>query len=410
MLSVQDAVQHMLQAITPIQETETVPLAQAVNLVLARAILSPINSPNYTNSAMDGYAFNAAELASLTPPFNLKCVGESLAGHPYKGTLAAGACIRIMTGAVVPDSVDTVVPVENTAADADSMITFLEPVRAGSNIRYQGEELQVGQEIYPAGHAISPVDIGMLASLGFNQLQVYKRLKVAVFSTGDELVLPGQTCQPHQLYDSNRYVLHAMLEQLGFEVINLGLIPDDPAHIAATFEQAATQAHAIICSGGVSVGDADYTKQVIDELGQVGFWKVAMKPGKPFAFGTLKDRYFFGLPGNPVSATVTFMQLAQPALEHLSGQLVTQYQPTLFHAIAAEPLKKRPGRADFQRGIVRYEQGENRVYSTGQQGSGMLSSLVEANCLIHLTAEQGSVQTGDSVLIEYLTAPLKRSL
>ncbi|RUO42732.1 molybdopterin molybdenumtransferase MoeA [Aliidiomarina taiwanensis] len=402
MLSVQDAVEHMLDKIQAPTKTTTIAIEQAVDRVLAAPVQSTVNVPSYNNSAMDGFGYRAQDMEENT---SLRCVGESLAGHPFTGELSAGECIRIMTGAQVPASVDTVVPQENTQTLEPNLIQINSVPKPGANIRLLGEELQEGDTVYPTGHRLTPVDIGMLASLGVAQVKVFMPLKVAVFSTGDELVLPGQAKQDFQIYDSNRYVLHAMLERMGFEVLNLGLVADDPALIEATFRDAAKQADAIVCSGGVSVGDADYTKDVINKIGEVGFWKVAMKPGKPFAFGHIENTWFFGLPGNPVSATVTLMQLAEPALRKLSGE---QYTPALtMSAVAGEALRKRPGRADFQRGILRYEKGENRVYSAGPQGSGMLSSLVQGNCLICLSAEQGSVEAGDTVRVQLLQAPVK---
>ncbi|HLV47543.1 MAG TPA: gephyrin-like molybdotransferase Glp [Aliidiomarina sp.] len=403
MLSVHEAVEHMLTTLTPITKTELIHIEQAVDRVLAEPVQSAINVPSYNNSAMDGFAFRAADIESDAS--QLRCIGQSLAGHPFNGIVGAGECIRIMTGAQVPESVDTVIPQENTLEPEANVIQMNGPAKSGANIRILGEELQIGAAVYHAGHRLTPVDIGMLASLGIAQVQVYRPLKVAVFSTGDELVLPGEQKQDFQLYDSNRFVLHAMLERMGFEVINLGLVADDPALIEAAFRNAARQADAIVCSGGVSVGDADYTKDVIEKVGQVGFWKVAMKPGKPFAFGRIDQAWFFGLPGNPVSATVTLLQLAAPALRQLSGEVYKA--PLTIRVVAGEPLKKRPGRADFQRGILRYENGENRVYSAGPQGSGMLSSMVQGNCLIRLSAEQGSVEAGELVDVELLQTPIK---
>jgi|SRR5690554_2160536 len=402
MLTVQQAVEHMLTTIKPIDSREFITLESAVDRVLAVPIQSTIDVPGYNNSAMDGFAFRAQDIEIST---QLRCIGQSLAGHPFTGMVGPGECIRIMTGAQVPESVDTVVPQENTSEVEPKLIQVNSATTLGANIRLLGEELQVGAVVYPAGHRLTPVDIGMLASLGIALVEVLRPLKVAVFSTGDELILPGEAKQPFQIYDSNRFVLHAILERMGFQVVNLGLVADDPARIEATFREAANKADAIVCSGGVSVGDADYTKIVIEKIGQVGFWKVAMKPGKPFAFGQIEHTWFFGLPGNPVSATVTLLQLAAPALRKLSGEAYAA--PLTIAAVAGEPLKKRPGRADFQRGILRYENGESRVYSAGPQGSGMLSSMVQGNCLIRLSAEQGNVAIGDRVEVELLQAPVK---
>lgn len=405
MLSVREAVQQMLDSIQPTAEIETVLISDAVDRILAQPIDSTVDIPSYDNSAMDGYALRAEDLSE--PGSTLTLVGQALAGHSFQGELKPGECIRIMTGAQVPASASTVIPQEDTEVLAGSpkQIRFQVNAKVGQNIRRQGEELKIGAAVFAVGHRFTPVDIGLLASLGIAEVAVKQQLTIALFSTGDELVQPGQPKRADQIYDSNRFVLHAMIERMGFNVLNLGLIPDNKQEIADAFMTASAKADAIVCSGGVSVGDADYTKQVIDELGAVGFWKVAMKPGKPFAFGKVNGTWFFGLPGNPVSATVTFQQLALPALRRLAGE--REYKPMIITAEAGELLKKRPGRADFQRGILRCENGVNRVYSAGAQGSGMLSSLVHGNCLILLSQEQGSVQPGEQVSVEVLTAPIK---
>lgn len=405
MLPVREAVQQMLDSIQPTAEIETVFISDAVDRILAQPIDSTVDIPSYDNSAMDGYALRAEDLSQ--PGSTLTLVGQALAGHSFQGELKPGECIRIMTGAQVPASASAVIPQEDTEVQADSpkQIRFQVSAKVGQNIRRQGEELKIGSPVFAVGHRFTPVDIGLLASLGIAEVAVKQQLTIALFSTGDELVQPGQPKRADQIYDSNRFVLHAMIERMGFNVLNLGLIPDNKQEIADAFMTAAAKADAIVCSGGVSVGDADYTKQVIDELGAVGFWKVAMKPGKPFAFGKVNGTWFFGLPGNPVSATVTFQQLALPALRRLAGE--REYKPMIITAEAGELLKKRPGRADFQRGILRCENGVNRVYSAGAQGSGMLSSLVHGNCLILLSQEQGSVHPGEQVSVEVLTAPIK---
>lgn len=409
MLRVEDAIERMLDHIEPVQQIQTLAIEAAVDTILAESITARFDVPGYTNSAMDGYAFFSELGETVTTGTHWTCVGESLAGHPFIGDVEPHQCIRIMTGAKLPEQLNTVVPQEHTSTlDDDSTqptIQLDKPLRSGANVRLQGEEIKTGGEVYQQGHKLTPVDIGMLASLGVARVKVYRPLKVALFSTGDELILPGQDRQDFQIYDSNRYVLHAILSRLGYEVINLGLIPDDKARIEATFRQAAQVADAIVCSGGVSVGEADYTKQVIQEIGHVDFWKVAMKPGRPFAFGQVDNAWFFGLPGNPVSASVTFLKLALPALRRLSGGRPESGLTLL--AQAGEPLKKRPGRTDFQRGFLAIENGVNTVYSSGAQGSGMLSSLVLGNCLICLEEDRGSVEAGEWVTIELLGSPLK---
>ncbi len=405
MISVADAIARMQASITPITEIEAVPLAALVDRVSAEPIQASTDIPGYTNSAMDGYAYLSSSLPEHGGPVTLKIAGVSQAGHPFQGNLAAGQCIRILTGAQVPSCVDTVIAQEQINLDDANTVTLLEPLAPGSNIRRQGEELSAGQTVYEPGRRFNPVDIGLIASFGYATVKVRRRLKVVLFSTGDELVAPGKALQEGQLYDSNRYALQALLERAGYEVINLGLIPDDYDTIAHTFEKASHLADAIVCSGGVSVGDFDFTKQVLDSYGSVGFWKVAMKPGKPFAFGKVNTAYFFGLPGNPVSALVTFDQLALPALATLQGEFWKPRQR--LYLKTGEALKKRPGRADFQRGWLRQQDGETKVFSTGPQGSAMLTSVAQADVFVRLAAAQGRVEKGEWVEVEIIGAPLR---
>ncbi|MGX5915381.1 molybdopterin molybdotransferase MoeA [Aliidiomarina sp. Khilg15.8] len=399
--SVADALAHMQEAVATIKGSESVAVENSLDRVLAEPVISAMDVPGYDNSAMDGYAFNAADLA-LDKPLHL--IGTTLAGHPYQGDCPAGCCIRIMTGAKVPSVTDTVVAQEETDAEGEQ-ITIRAQLKPGSNIRRQGEEIRRGAELYPAGHCITPVDIGLLASLGKAELDVRTRLKVALFSTGDELIQPGQPLGEGQLYDSNRFVLKAMLQRLGCEVIDRGLIADDKQAIKAAFESSSEQAHAIICSGGVSVGDADYTRQILESYGSVGFWKVAMKPGKPFAFGKVNSAWFFGLPGNPVSAVVTFDQLALPILQKMRGN--DFYKRVSLQLKAGSSFKKRPGRADFQRGLIQDVDGESQVVSTGPQGSAMLTSLAQGNCYVCLEAERGNVVPGEWVNVIPFSTPLR---
>ncbi|MCC5879589.1 MAG: molybdopterin molybdotransferase MoeA [Idiomarina sp.] len=401
MKSVAEALEHMHSAVGSLTGGETIAIEDSLDRVLAEPVSSTMDVPAYDNSAMDGYAFKAEDVSSGT---SLKLVGTALAGHPYTGDCPPGCCIRIMTGAQVPAVTDTVIAQEDTEANGD-MITIHAELKVGSNIRRQGEEIRQGEAIYTAGHCITPVDIGLLASLGRADINVRQRLRVALFSTGDELVQPGQTLSTGQLYDSNRYVLKAMLQRLGCEVIDLGLIADDKDAIREAFESSSQQADAIICSGGVSVGDADYTKQILDSYGSVGFWKVAMKPGKPFAFGKVNDAWFFGLPGNPVSAVVTFDQLALPIIQKMRG--IQDYDRIALRLQAGTAFKKRPGRADFQRALIQPYGDQSRVFSTGPQGSAMLTSLAEGNCYVQLDAEQGSVQEGEWVTVIPFTSPLR---
>lgn len=407
LLSVQDAIERMLNVIEPVTETENIDLAHLVDRISAQPITAHADIPGYNNSAMDGYAFAATKIANPGAGASLQIVGVSQAGHPFHGEVSEGQCIRILTGAKVPDCVDTVIAQEQVEINADkTQIRLTEQVKSGANIRLQGEELTAGAEVFAPGRRFNPIDIGLLASFGYAQVKVRRALKVALFSTGDELVAPGTELAEGQLYDSNRYALHALLQRLGYTVINLGLVEDSPTAIAATFEKASQLADAIVCSGGVSVGDFDYTKQVLDTYGSVGFWKVAMKPGKPFAFGQVNQAYFFGLPGNPVSATVTFDQLARPALAKLQGESWRPRQRLKLRA--GEAFKKRPGRADFQRAWLREdEHGESQVFSTGPQGSAMLTSLAQADVYVRLDAEQGTVAAGDWVEVELIGAPMR---
>jgi molybdopterin molybdotransferase len=395
MFCFEQALQNMLSQITPVTETVNLAIAQAVNAVLAQDISSPLNVPNHDNSAMDGYAF---ALESLNQNKTLTLVGRSMAGAPYEGVCKLGECIRIMTGAKMPSCCDSVEMQENVQANDDD-ITFLKEKQFGSNVRKAGEDIELGQSVLAKGHKLSAVDIGILASLGIGEVRVYRKLTVALIATGDELKLPEQTLNSGDIYESNSFVLRAMLEKLAVEVIDFGVIEDDFDAIKAAFVNADKQADAVISSGGVSVGDADYTKTVLDDLGEIGFWKIAMKPGKPFAFGKLPNSVFFGLPGNPVSALVTFHQLALVALTKM--QNAQPLKRTTLYVKCMNDLRKSPGRMDFQRGVLSInEQGENIVSSTGSQGSGILSSLAQANCFIVLAAEQGKVTAGETVKVQ----------
>ncbi len=394
------ALENMLSQITPVTQTLTLPITQALNRILAQDIASPLNVPNHDNSAMDGYAF---AIESLAQNNTLTLVGRSMAGAPFQGECKLGECIRIMTGAKMPACCDSVEMQENVQADANN-ITFCEgkefkEKQRGSHVRNAGEDIQQGQQVFNHGHKLSAVDIGILASLGVSDVTVYRKLKVALIATGDELKLPGQALNSGDIYESNSFVLRGMLEKLHIDIIDFGIIEDDFDAIKAAFVSADSQADAVISSGGVSVGDADYTKTVLDDLGDIGFWKIAMKPGKPFAFGKLPHSVFFGLPGNPVSALVTFHQLAIVALTKMQNS--KPLKRTNLQVKCVSDLKKSPGRMDFQRGVLTInEQGDNVVESTGSQGSGMLSSLARANCFIVLASEQGRVAAGEMVTVQ----------
>ncbi len=396
LLPFEQAMENMLALITPVTDIESVNITEALNRVLAQDITSPINVPPHNNSAMDGYAFAAKDLTDSN--LTLSLVGRSMAGAPYSGTCQQGQCIRIMTGAKMPTGCDSVEMQENCQVNAEQ-ITFAEVKSIGSHVRKAGEDIAIGQPVFVKGHRITAVDLGMLASLGIAKVNVIRKLKVALISTGDELKAPGQTLTEGDIYESNAHFLEGLLTKLNIEVIDFGIIKDDKLAIENAFKQAEELADAVISSGGVSVGDADYTKEVLESLGQIDFWKIAMKPGKPFAFGKLPNSVFFGLPGNPVSALVTAHQLALPALVKM--QAAQPIKRTRINVKAASDLKKSAGRMDFQRGILSVnEQGETVVSSTGSQGSGILSSIANANCYIVLPACQGRVAAGEMVSVE----------
>ncbi|MBA6377638.1 MULTISPECIES: molybdopterin molybdotransferase MoeA [unclassified Colwellia] len=395
LLPFEQAMEKMLSAITPIDKTESVSLALGLNRVLARNISSPLNVPPHHNSAMDGYAF---KWASLQTTDTLTMIGRSMAGAPFQGECKIGECIRIMTGAKLPSCCDTVEMQENCQAK-DTGITFLENREFNDNIRFTGEDIAIDQPVFSRGKKLSAIDIGVLASLGVPTVEVYRKITVAVLATGDELKSPGEVLNDGDIYESNSHALIAMLTKLNVTVINFGIIADDEQAIRTAFEQADQQADVVISSGGVSVGDADYTKLILEQLGEIGFWKIAMKPGKPFAFGKLPNSYFFGLPGNPVSALVTAHQLAVPAL--LKLQHAQAKKLPLLKVKTATQLNKRAGRMDFQRAILSTNhQGEMIVTSTGSQGSGILTSMSTANCYIVLPANQGNVPANEMVNVQ----------
>jgi len=390
------ALTRMLAQITPLNEHETLPLAASFGRVTAGDIVSPMNVPGFDNSAMDGYAVRLADLASGEP---LPVAGKAFAGQPFNDAWPAQTCVRIMTGAPVPAGCDAVVMQEETE-QTDTGVRFTQAVRAGQNIRRLGEDIRLGASVFAAGQTLTVAEIPVIASLGIAEVNVVRKIRVALFSTGDELQLPGQPLSEGQIYDTNRLAVQVMLEQLGCEVINLGIIPDNPDLLREAFIRANREADVVISSGGVSVGEADYTKTILDELGEIGFWKLAIKPGKPFAFGKLSESWFCGLPGNPVSAAVTFYQLVVPLLAKLSGK-TTPALPTRLRVRAATRLKKSPGRLDFQRGLLaRDALGELTVSTTGHQGSHIFSSFSQGNCFIVLERERGTVEAGEWVEVE----------
>ncbi|WP_028866112.1 molybdopterin molybdotransferase MoeA [Psychromonas aquimarina] len=400
LMPLEQALTKMQESLSNVCEAVTLPLSQALGFALAEDIKSPLNVPPFNNSAMDGYAVNYSDLINCSPekPLTLKLAGKSFAGAPYSGELAPGCCIRIMTGAVMPDCADTVVMQERTTA-AGELITFSQAAKLGDNVRLAGEDLKQGQVVLTKGHKLTPRDIPLIASLGLAEIQVFRKLKVAVISSGDELKSLGETLCEGDIYDSNRYSIIALLSRLNVEVIDFGIIKDDLPLIREAVQSADQQADVVITSGGVSVGEADFIKDVLTELGSIGFWKLAIKPGKPFAFGKLPNSVFFGLPGNPVSAMVTLYQLAVPAMAAMSG--LKAKAPIRFNAAAVQRLKKAAGRTDFQRGTYSVDdKGQLVVKSTGSQGSGVFSSMSQSNCFIVLEQDRGNVEAGETVTIE----------
>ncbi len=403
-LSVADARAAIAAALQPISETQSVALTQALGRVLAEAVVSPIDVPAHDNSAMDGYAFLGSDLQA-DGRTQLKAVGTVLAGAPYPGRIAPGQALRIMTGAVMPEGLDTVVPHELCTLDGDTLRIEAGVIKAGENRRRRGEDLALGKPALQAGRLLKPADLGLIASLGIAHMTVRRRLRVALFSTGDELRTLGQTLDAGCVYDSNRYSLMGALQRLGMEVIDLGLVRDDPAALQATLNAAVAQADVVLTSGGASMGDADHVREVLARMGEVAFWKVAMRPGRPFAFGPLqgvdaaRPVWLFALPGNPVAALVTFYAFAREALLQLAG---AQPQPLpVLQARCTSAIRKRPGRTEFQRAIVEPAPADAgggwQVRLSGSQGAGVLRSMSEANALLVLGHEQGSVAAGELV-------------
>jgi molybdopterin molybdotransferase len=397
-LRLDEARSRIIAEIAPVKEQQTVGLRDALGRVLASEVRSGVDVPPHRNSAMDGYALAGRDLPQ-TGAATLEVVGTSWAGRPYSGDVGRGQCVRIMTGATLPDATDTVVMQEHVRLDG-ARVVIEAGHRPGQNVRPAGEDIRRGDLALEPGTLLRPAQLGLLASLGVGEVTVLRRPRVAIFSTGDELRSIGEELALGQIYDSNRYSLHGMLSRLQVEVIDLGVVPDTREDTLRAFQSAAAQADAIVTSGGVSVGEADYVTETLERHGQIGFWKVAMKPGKPIAFGRFGPACFFGLPGNPVSVMVTFYQVVQPALRALMG--VADADPIITVRAACETrLHKKPGRLEFQRGVLqRRADGTYTVRSSGHQGAGVLRSMSEANCFIILSLEQGEVEPGSDVEVQ----------
>ncbi|RFU46705.1 gephyrin-like molybdotransferase Glp [Paraburkholderia sp. DHOC27] len=390
---------------TPVTAIEHVPLHEALDRVLAQDIVSPCNVPAHDNSAMDGYAFQGAALGAQGGTVELSVAGKALAGHPFNGPVGLSACVRVMTGASLPQGCDTVVPQELVTRVGETIRFGTNEVRAGANRRLAGEDLARGSAALRAGRILRPSDLGLIASLGIAEVPVRRRLRVAFFSTGDELRSLGESLDPGCVYDSNRHTLFAMLRRLNIDPLDLGVVRDHPEALEKALRNAAASADVVLTSGGVSVGEADLTKQLLQTFGDVAFWSLAMRPGRPLAFGRVWSgerpgvglpALFFGLPGNPVAVMVTFYQIVREALLVMSG--ATAQPVPLIQATSSEPIRKRAGRTEYQRGVARRNaRGQWQVTPTGSQSSGVLSSMSEANCFIVLAHERSDVSVGESV-------------
>lgn len=397
LLRVEDARRRIFSEIAPIRGIERIALRGALGRVLAQDVLSPVDVPGHTNSAVDGYALAGSDLPARDER-EYRVVGTAWAGRPFTGVLQAGECVRIMTGAPLPRGTDTVIMQEHVGTH-DGAVRIGAGHEPGRNVRAAGEDLARGDVALSAGKRLTPADLGLLASIGMGEVGVYRPLRVAFFSTGDELRSLGEPLGTGEIYDSNRYILYGMLKRLNAEILDLGVIRDQRAAVRDAFAEASAIADAVITSGGVSVGDADYVKEVINQLGRVSFWQIAMKPGRPLAFGHIGDAAFFGLPGNPVAVMVTFYQFVQPALRHMAGEQRVLDANKLF-AHCATRFKKIPGRMEFQRAIMENVDGKLVVRSTGMQGSGILRSMSRANCFVVLPEQAETVEPGALVEIQ----------
>jgi len=398
-ISLAEALDKIRQRVRPVLACERLPIRECLDRVNNEAVKSPHNVPPLPNSAMDGYAIAIASLEqdAIT---ELEDIGTAYAGTPFDGNCGPGQCVRIMTGALIPHGADAVVMQEQAEQSDSGKIRIDADHRVGENIRQAGEDVQQGETVIEAGARLSPADLGVLASLGLGQLQVKRKPVVAFFSTGDELVAVGEPLEPGKIHDSNRYSLYGMLSTMAVDIIDLGVVRDDPDSMREVLTRASTQADFIISTGGVSVGEADFIKPALEELGTTEFWKIAIKPGRPLTFGQIDASIFMGLPGNPVAVMVTFSQFVVPAIHALAG--ANPQRPALFRARALDKMRKKPGRYEFQRGIASMdENNEWQVARTGQQGSGILTSMSRANCFIVLPDDNAGVEPGDQVNIQF---------
>ena len=396
-LSAEAALAQIKAGANRVKGIEKIAIREALNRILAEDIRSRINVPSGANSAMDGYALSGADIPAESTA-ELTVLGTAWAGKPFAGKVTPGSCVRIMTGAIMPAGTDTVIIQEDVQV-TDSGIVIDGSTRTGDNMRQAGEDIALGDLVLTQGRRLNPADIGLIASLGIAEVCVVRRLRVAFFSTGDELRSIGETLNDGAIYDSNRYTLYGMLQRMGADIIDMGVIKDDLEALEEAFAIAAANADVLITSGGVSVGEADYIKQILAKLGQVDFWKVAIKPGRPLAFGHVGDAVFFGLPGNPVSVMVTFYEFVQPALRKMIGEDSTG--ALTLKARCDSRLKKRPGRVEYQRGILQQDnEGNLVVIKTGAQGSGILRSMSQANCFIILPIDSSGIEPGMYVDIQ----------
>ncbi|GAB2705398.1 molybdopterin molybdotransferase MoeA [Aliiglaciecola aliphaticivorans] len=396
LMPIETALVEMLKQCQALVERETISVLHGLNRITAEAVFANRQVPPSNNSAMDGFAFHVDGTSPVGTKLSIQ--GQALAGVPFEDEVKAGHCVSITTGAILPPGTNTVMMQENVLIN-EGHIVLNQEVKAGTSVRLAGEDIQSGQQIIPAGEKLTPAHMALLASIGESSVVVFRRPKVAVIATGDELVPPGEELKSGQIYESNRFALHGLLQQMNADILHYGIVEDDPNKIAEAFLDASENADVILSCGGVSVGSADYVKQVLQKIGQINFWKVAIKPGKPFAFGSINKAIFCGLPGNPVSSYVTFQKLVTPVLDKLMGRTPPLSQTV--NATCAEPIYKRAGRADFQRGIAyQDEHGEYWVKPNGSQGSGIMSSIANANCYILLEKDQTNLPTGAKIKIE----------